>query len=59
MKTKEKGAATIVIDLSGGAITVSHGDGSLLGLKRKAQKGDWDKLVTFLRGELDIEWQVQ
>jgi hypothetical protein len=55
---KQEGAASIVIDLSGSAITVSHTNGVLIGLKKNAQKGDWDKLIVFLREDLGIEWQV-
>jgi hypothetical protein len=57
---KEAGAASIVVDLSGSAITVYHGsDKTLLGLKKQAKKGDWDKLIDFLRNDLGVEWQVK
>jgi hypothetical protein len=57
---KTLGAASILVDLSGGAITVYHGsDKTLLGLKKTAAQDDWDKLIDFLRNDLGVEWQVE
>lgn len=51
MDNKERGAASIFVELSGGVITVKHGTDSLLGETDKAilaqwtaNPGDWDKL---------------
>ena len=52
----DDGAASLMIELSDGDITVTHGDdGTQLGHKR-SNKGDWDKLITFLRLELGVNW---
>lgn len=57
---RERGAADVLVSLSGGAITVYHGsDKTLLGLKKNAQEGDWNKLISFLRDDLGVEWQVE
>ena len=58
--SKAKGAAGILIELSGGAITCTHSsDGTLLGLKKNADVDDWNKLIRFLKRDLNIEWQVE
>jgi hypothetical protein len=55
----EPGAASLHISLSGGKIEVSHGsDCTLLG-DGVAQKGDWNRLIEFLRNDLGIEWKVK
>jgi hypothetical protein len=57
---KAKGAAGILIEVGGGAITVHHSSsGVLLGLQKNAQEGDWNKLIRFLKRDLNIEWQVE
>lgn len=58
MTKPETGAASLHISLHGGRIEVSHGsDCSLLG-SGDVEKGDWDRLISFLRHDLGLEWQV-
>jgi hypothetical protein len=59
MSKPETGAASLHISLSEGVIEVSHGvDCTLLG-SGTAKKGDWQRLIDFLRKDLKIEWRVQ
>jgi hypothetical protein len=56
----ERGQASILISLTDGSITVDHGtDEILLGEKRVARSGDWDKLIDFLKRDLGIKWKVR
>jgi len=41
---KEKGAASIFIELKNSCIKVYHGTDKVLLFKKKAVKGDWDKI---------------
>lgn len=52
-KEKEQGAASLLIDLSDGVISVFHGvEQKHLLFKRKAHKGDWDKLYNYLHKKI-------
>jgi hypothetical protein len=53
------GAASLLISLENFEITVHHSNGRLLGKKEFALKGDWNKLVDFLKNDLDVDWQVK
>ena len=58
MTKPETGAASLHISLSKGVIEVSHGsDCTLLG-KGAVEFGAWDKLISFLRDDLGVEWKV-
>lgn len=55
----EQGMASIFIELEDSVITVTHGSDKVpLGRKDKAVNGDWDRLIAFMRDDLDIEWLV-
>jgi hypothetical protein len=54
----ETGAAEVRIALHQFKILVHHADGTLLGQKL-ADKGDWSRLIDFLKDDLGIEWQVE
>ena len=41
---KERGAASINITLTGGVITVTHGEGGSVLAEWTANAGDWEKL---------------
>jgi len=46
IEVKERGAAKVVIELSGGVITVTHGTDNVTLAEWVASSGDWDKLWT-------------
>lgn len=50
----ERGAASILISLDDGVITVTHGDSDIVLGSVTAKVGDWDKLWDFLRNDLHI-----
>lgn len=54
---RETGAASLLIDLSDGVITVTHGDDKIvLGIKAQTRLGDWSRLCDFLRDDLGVDW---
>lgn len=44
MENKERGAASILIELSDGIITVKHGTDNAILAQWTATPGDWDKI---------------
>ena len=59
-KTGDAGAASIIIELEDGEISVEHGskEGLILGRTKTTKDGDWERLIAFLRSELGIIWEV-
>ena len=41
---REEGAASILVDLTDGIISVYHGTDKTLLFKKKAKKGDWNRI---------------
>ncbi len=50
----ERGAASLIISLDDGVISVTHGSDDILLGSVTAKAGDWDKLWDFLRNDLHI-----
>lgn len=46
---KERGAASIIVELSEGIITVKHSDDNSILLQWEAEEGDWAKIWDTLR----------
>jgi len=56
---QEIGAASVLLELSDGQITVTHGsDHVKLGRTQTTKLGDWDRLIDFLKDELGVQWVV-
>jgi hypothetical protein len=58
MSKPEKGAASLRIELSDSVIEVYHEDGTQLGVGR-VREGDWDRLLSFLKDDLDLTWATK
>ena len=48
---KEKGSASVFIDLTDGIIKMYHGTDKILLCERVANNGDWDKIIKQIRGK--------
>lgn len=50
-KIREKGAASLFIDLSDGILKVYHGTDKVILIERPIYEGEWDKIFKALENE--------